>query len=178
MGLLRLLSCQRFKLRADSLIFKWALRSQRHRSTNRRTKPINGTIFVYDRFVFLLAVNGHHLLLDGIFIVISSFRSSASFLSEMDKSQNKSFVYFKRCLSLRYKWPFPLSAVYFSGCSAWHCRTHRSSNEHFCYWIACKIIVSFVLFVIVFSSMFVVTKQLFEFTFTSMRGMMKLLGGA
>lgn len=41
-----------------------------------------------------------------------------------------------------------------------------------------KIIVSFVLFVIVFSSMFAVTKQLFEFAFMSMRGMMKLLGGA
>ncbi|AXM87872.1 MULTISPECIES: flagellar biosynthetic protein FliR [Anoxybacillus] len=141
--------------------------------------PLMGQYLYTIVLFFLLSVNGHHLLLDGIFYSYQFIPLERLISFGNGQIAEQVVRLFQAMFVIALQMAIPIVGCLFLvdvalGIVA---RTVPQMNI-FVIGLPVKIIVSFVLFVIVFSSMFVVTKQLFEFTFTSMRGMMKLLGGA
>ncbi|GAC92073.1 flagellar biosynthesis protein FliR [Anoxybacillus flavithermus NBRC 109594] len=141
--------------------------------------PLMGQYLYTIALFFLLAVNGHHMLLDGIFYSYQFIPLDhlVSFGNEQIAEQVVRLFQAMFVIALQMAIPIVGCLFLVDVALGIVARTVPQMNI-FVIGLPVKIIVSFVLFVIVFSSMFAVTKQLFEFAFMSMRGMMKLLGGA
>ena len=140
--------------------------------------PLMGQYLYTIALFFLLAVNGHHLLLDGIFYSYRFIPLDHLIAFENGQIAEQVVRLFQAMFVIALQMAIPIVGCLFLvdvalGIVA---RTVPQMNI-FVIGLPVKIIVSFVLFVVVFSSMFVVTKHLFELTVMSMRGMMKLLGG-
>lgn len=142
--------------------------------------PLMGQYLYTLSLLFLLATNGHHLLLDGIFYSYKFIPIDQVFihfgnqdlLDFVIKSFNQSFI-------IAFQMAIPVVGSLFIvdiglGILA---RTVPQLNI-FVVGIPIKIAVSFIILLIVMGVMMTVVGQLFEYILVTMRGLMELIGGA
>ena len=141
--------------------------------------PLTGQYFYLIALFFLLMVNGHHLMLDGIyysyqFITIDQpwlplgHEKVALFVT---KSFSAMFM-----IALQMSLPVVGSLFLVDVALGILARTFPQLNI-FVVGIPLKIGVSFVILIVVMSTMMVVISRLFETMLTTMRGLMSLFGG-
>ncbi|MEH6942161.1 flagellar biosynthetic protein FliR [Bacillus sp. JJ722] len=142
--------------------------------------PLMGQYLHTIALLFLLATNGHHLLLDGIFYSYKFIPIDQGFalfgnqdlLEFVVKSFNQSFI-------IAFQMAIPVVGSLFIvdialGILA---RTVPQLNI-FVVGIPIKIAVSFLVLLIVIGVMMTVVGHLFEYLLVTMRGLMELIGGA
>lgn len=139
--------------------------------------PIIGQYFYIFALLFLLSVNGHHLLIDGMFhsyqlIPIDSFISFDGNFSEFV------LVTFNKMFLIAFQMSIPLVGCLFLvdvalGIIA---RTVPQVNV-FVVGLPLKIAVSFTVLLFFLSIYIMLSKMLFEFMFEVMRDLMLILGG-
>ncbi|MGX1982763.1 flagellar biosynthetic protein FliR [Thermolongibacillus altinsuensis] len=141
--------------------------------------PLMGQYLYTLALFFLLAVNGHHLLLDGVFYSYRLVPIDQLWLPFGHENVVEYIIKtFQAMFVVAFQMSIPIVGCLFLvdvalGIVA---RTVPQLNI-FVVGLPIKILVSFIIFLVVFSSLFAVTKQLFELVLLSMRGMMELLGG-
>lgn len=140
--------------------------------------PLTGQYFYIIALLFLLSVNGHHLLIDGIFysyqfIPIDAFVpfQDGSIVDYVIDSFNEMFL-------IAFQMSIPIVGCLFLvdialGIIA---RTVPQLNV-FVVGLPLKIFVSFVVILLFLSLFIVLVKSLFETMFDTMRGLMQLFGG-
>ncbi|KUP07122.1 flagellar biosynthesis protein FliR [Bacillus coahuilensis m2-6] len=140
--------------------------------------PITGQYLYTFALLLLLSVNGHHIMLDGIF-------HSYQFIpiDSMLPFENESIVLFittafSRVFVIAFQISAPVVATLFLvdialGIVA---RTVPQLNI-FVVGFPIKIAVSFIILILVMGSMMIVIQQTFEYMFITMRDLMKLFGG-
>lgn len=141
--------------------------------------PLMGQYLYTFALLFLLATNGHHLLLDGIFYSYQFIPIDQAFinfgneglLEFVIKSFNKAFV-----IAFQMAIPVVGSLFIVDVALGILARTVPQLNI-FVVGIPIKIIVSFVILLIVMAVMMTVVGQLFEYILVTMRGLMELMGG-
>ncbi|WP_404452635.1 flagellar type III secretion system protein FliR [Virgibacillus necropolis] len=141
--------------------------------------PLTGQYFYIIALLFLLSVNGHHLLIDGIFysynlIPIDAFVpfQNGSFVDFIIETFNKMFI-------IAFQMAIPIVGCLFLvdvalGIIA---RTVPQLNV-FVVGLPLKILVSFIAIIFFLSLYMVLVKSLFETMFDAMHGLMQLMGGA
>ncbi len=142
--------------------------------------PLIGQYLYTFTLLFLLAVNGHHLLIDGVFYsyeVIPMEQlyvpfSNPEMMDYVLQTFNKMFV-------VAFQMAIPIVGCLFLvdvalGIIA---RTVPQLNV-FVVGLPLKILVSFIVIFISFSMFTMLVHKLFEFMLVSMRGLMQLMGGA
>ena len=141
--------------------------------------PLTGQYFYIIALLFLLSVNGHHLLIDGIFysynlIPIDAFIpfQDGSFATFIMKTFNQMFV-------IAFQMAIPIVGCLFLvdvalGIVA---RTVPQLNV-FVVGLPLKILVSFIAILFFLSLYIVLVKNLFETMFDAMHELMRLMGGA
>ncbi|PLT31561.1 flagellar biosynthetic protein FliR [Peribacillus deserti] len=141
--------------------------------------PLMGQYFYTITLLFLLATNGHHLLLDGIFYSYETIPINEMFIpfgdenvvSYMARAFNQTFL-------VAFQMSIPLVGSLFLvdvalGIVA---RTVPQVNI-FVVGVPVKIIVSFIILIAVFGAMMMSVRSLFEYALLTMRGFMHLIGG-
>lgn len=141
--------------------------------------PIIGQYFYIFAILFLLSVNGHHLLIDGMF---SSFTWIP--LDQFVSFQNENIAMFviqtfSKMFLIAFQIAMPIVGCLFLvdvalGIMA---RTVPQLNV-FVVGLPLKITVSFIAILLFMSLYIVLVKMLFETMFSTMRGLMQLFGGA
>ncbi|WP_042348902.1 flagellar biosynthetic protein FliR [Bacillus massiliigorillae] len=141
--------------------------------------PLMGQYLYTVSLLFLLATNGHHLLLDGIFYsydfipinqVFIHF-GSQDLLDFVVRSFNQSFI-----IAFQMAIPVVGSLFIVDVALGIVARTVPQLNI-FVVGIPIKIAVSFLVLLIVIGVMMTVVGHLFEYTLVTMRGLMELIGG-
>ncbi|MGN1400542.1 MAG: flagellar biosynthetic protein FliR [Bacillus sp. (in: firmicutes)] len=141
--------------------------------------PLMGQYLYVMSLLFLLATDGHHLLLDGVFYsyefipldsLIGGFSEEGTFLFVI-KSFNQAFI-------IAFQMAIPIVGSLFIvdialGILA---RTFPQLNI-FVVGLPVKIIVSFLIMLILMAVMMSAVAQLFGYTLVAMRGLMEWLGG-
>jgi flagellar biosynthetic protein FliR len=141
--------------------------------------PLMGQYLYTFALLFLLTLNGHHLLLDGVFYSYRLIPLDQLFLPFGEEAVVEAMIKtFQSLFVIAFQMAIPIVGSLFLvdvalGIVA---RTVPQLNI-FVVGLPIKILASFIILIVVFSSLFATTKQLFEFALLSMRGMMKLLGG-
>ncbi|MBM7692250.1 flagellar biosynthetic protein FliR [Peribacillus deserti] len=141
--------------------------------------PLMGQYMYTITLLFLLATNGHHLLLDGIFYSYETVPINKMFIpfgdqnliSYMARAFNQTFL-------VAFQMSIPLVGSLFLvdvalGIVA---RTVPQLNI-FVVGVPVKIIVSFIILIAVFGAMMMSVRSLFEYALITMRGFMHLIGG-
>ena len=141
--------------------------------------PIMGQFLYIISLFFLLTVNGHHLILDGIYYSYQFIPLDQAWLP-FESEQVIEFVIrsFSTMFMIALQMSLPVVGSLFLvdvalGIVA---RTFPQLNI-FVVGIPVKIVVSFVILIVVMSTMMVVVSRIFETMLTTMRGLMTLLGG-
>ncbi|WP_019242294.1 MULTISPECIES: flagellar biosynthetic protein FliR [Bacillus] len=142
--------------------------------------PLVGQYLYTFALLFLLATNGHHLLLDGIFNSYQFIPIDQLFvnfgkeglLEFIIKSFNQAFV-----IAFQMSVPVVGSLFIVDVALGILARTVPQLNI-FVVGIPIKIAVSFVVLLIVMAVMMTVVGHLFEYTLVTMRGLMEWMGGA
>lgn len=141
--------------------------------------PIIGQYFYIIALLFLLTVNGHHLIIDGI-VHSYQFVSMDTFIPFADESiVSYVITVFNQMFLIAFQISIPIVGCLFLvdvalGIIA---RTVPQLNV-FVVGLPLKIFVSFVALLFFMSLYVVLVKKLFEFMFETMRGLMQLFGGA
>jgi flagellar biosynthesis protein FliR len=141
--------------------------------------PIMGQYLYIISLLFLLSVNGHHLMLDGIYY---SYRfipldqvwlplGNENVIQFVITSFNAMFM-----IALQLSLPVVASLFLVDVALGIAARTFPQLNI-FVVGIPMKIGVSFFIIIIVMGTMMVVVSQIFETMLTTMRGLMELFGG-
>lgn len=140
--------------------------------------PITGQYFYIITILFLLSVNGHHLLLDGIyysyeFIPIDHFIpfTETSIADFIIKSFSTMFM-----IALQMAIPVVGSLFLVDVALGIVARTVPQLNV-FVVGLPLKILVSFVVMMLYFVILMTVISRLFEYTLVMMRNLMELIGG-
>ncbi len=141
--------------------------------------PIMGQYIYIISLLFLLTVNGHHLMLDGIyysyqFIPVDKVwlpLGHENVIEFVIKSFNSMFM-----IALQLSVPVVASLFLVDVALGIAARTFPQLNI-FVVGIPIKIGVSFFILIIVMGTMMVVVSQIFETMLTTMRGLMELFGG-
>ena len=141
--------------------------------------PLTGQYLYIMALFFLLMVNGHHLILDGIyysyqFIPIDQAwlpLGQQSIVQFVTKSFSTMFM-----IALQMSIPVVGSLFLVDVALGILARTFPQLNI-FVVGMPLKIGVSFVILIVVMSTIMVVVSRLFETMLTTMRGLMSLLGG-
>ncbi|MFB6466654.1 flagellar biosynthetic protein FliR [Cytobacillus sp. Hz8] len=142
--------------------------------------PLTGQYFYIIGLMFLLAVNGHHLLLDGIFYSYKFIPLQQAWLPFSHGNVMEYIIQsFNSMFIIAFQMSIPVVGSLFLvdialGIVA---RTVPQLNI-FVVGIPVKIVVSFIVLVSVMSVMIMVVSQLFNTMFDTMRGLMDLLGGS
>src|SRR3954469_14983542 len=141
--------------------------------------PIMGQYLYIIGLFFLLTVNGHHLILDGIYYSYQFIPLDQAWLP-FGSEKVVEFVIrsFSTMFMIALQMSLPVVGSLFLvdvalGIVA---RTFPQLNI-FVVGMPVKIVVSFVILIIVMSTMMVVVSRIFETMLTTMRGLMTLLGG-
>jgi len=141
--------------------------------------PLTGQYFYIIALLFLLSVDGHHLLIDGIFYSYH-FIPMDAFIPFKDGTI-ADFVIdtFNKMFLIAFQMSIPIVGCLFLvdvalGIIA---RTVPQLNV-FVVGLPLKIFVSFVVILVFLSLYIVLAKVLFETMFNTMRGLMQLFGGA
>ncbi|MFC4320167.1 flagellar biosynthetic protein FliR [Litchfieldia salsa] len=141
--------------------------------------PLVGQYLYTFALLLLLAINGHHLLLDGIFYSYQFIPIDRVFLPLGDEEVIGFIVKtFNQVFIIAFQMSFPVVSALFLvdvalGIVA---RTVPQLNV-FVVGIPLKIGVSFIVLILVMSAMFMVVQELFETMIYTMRSLMGLLGG-
>jgi flagellar biosynthesis protein FliR len=141
--------------------------------------PLMGQYLYTFALLFLLAVNGHHLLLDGIFYSYQLIPLKQLWLPFGNGNVAQYIVkVFSKMFIIAFQMSIPIVGSLFLvdvalGIVA---RTVPQFNI-FVVGLPVKIIVSFILLIIVMTTFFITSQHLFEFILVSMRGLMELLEG-
>ncbi|WP_409294363.1 flagellar biosynthetic protein FliR [Peribacillus sp. SCS-26] len=142
--------------------------------------PLLGQYIYTTALLFLLATNGHHLLLDGIFYsyeavpidkVFKPF-GSEPFMIHAAEVFNQTFL-----AALQMSIPLVGSLFLVDVALGIVARTVPQLNI-FVVGVPVKIIVSFFILIAVFGALMMSVRSLFEYALVSMRGLMQILGGA
>ncbi|ASN05713.1 flagellar biosynthetic protein FliR [Virgibacillus necropolis] len=141
--------------------------------------PLTGQYFYIIALLFLLSVDGHHLLIDGIFYSYNLIPIDAYV-----PFQNQSLIdfvidTFNEMFLIAFQMAIPIVGCLFLvdvalGIIA---RTVPQLNV-FVVGLPLKIVVSFIAILFFLSLYMVLVKSLFETTFEAMHGLMQLMGGA
>ncbi|MBA9024854.1 MULTISPECIES: flagellar biosynthetic protein FliR [Bacillaceae] len=142
--------------------------------------PLTGQYLYTISLLFLLATNGHHLLLDGIYYSLQ-FIPIDQVLIPFGNENLIEFIVkaFSRMFLIALQMSIPVVGCLFLvdiglGIVA---RTVPQLNI-FVVGIPLKMLVSFLVLIIVMGMMMVVVQHLFEYLLVIMRGLMQLIGGA
>lgn len=141
--------------------------------------PLIGQYLYIISLFFLLSVNGHHLILDGIYYSYQFIPLDQPWLPLGDEQVVESIIKtFSTTFMIALQMALPVVGSLFLvdvalGIAA---RTFPQLNI-FVVGIPVKIGVSFLILIIVMSTMMVVVTHLFETMLTTMRALMTLLGG-
>lgn len=141
--------------------------------------PLMGQYLYTISLLFLLGANGHHLLLDGIFYSYRFIPIDQAWISFGDdnlleyvvKAFNQSFI-----IAFQMSIPVVGSLFLVDVALGIVARTVPQFNI-FVVGLPVKIIASFIVLIIVMSTMMVVLQQLFEYLIMTLRGLMELIGG-
>lgn len=141
--------------------------------------PLTGQFFYTLALLFLLSINGHHLMLDGIFYSYQ-FIPIDSVQMGFGNERVMKFILsiFGKIFVIAFQMSIPIVGSLFLvdialGIIA---RTVPQLNI-FVVGFPLKIMVSYLIMFIVFGALFHVIQTLFEYMFQSMRGLMEILGG-
>ncbi|MEW9108605.1 flagellar biosynthetic protein FliR [Cytobacillus gottheilii] len=142
--------------------------------------PLTGQYLYTVALLFLLSVNGHHLLLDGIyhsyqFVPIDQLFipfGNANMAEFVIRAFNSMFI-----IAFQMSIPVVGSLFLVDVALGIVARTVPQLNV-FVVGLPLKIGVSFIVLVVVMSVMMVVVSEAFEATLTTMRGLMELIGGS
>lgn len=141
--------------------------------------PLTGQYLYIIALLFLLSVNGHHLLIDGIFYSYELI-PMGSFIPFQDGNLIDFVITtFNKMFLIAFQMAIPIVGCLFLvdvalGIIA---RTVPQLNV-FVVGLPLKIFVSFVTILFFLSLYIVLVENLFETTFNAMRGLMQLFGGA
>jgi flagellar biosynthesis protein FliR len=142
--------------------------------------PLMGQYLYSFALLLLLAVNGHHLLLDGIFYSYQFIPIDKAMIPFGDPHLADFLIKaFSKMFVIAFQMSIPVVATLFLvdvalGIVA---RTVPQLNI-FVVGFPIKIAVSFIVLIVVMGVMFAVCQQLFESMFFTMRDVMKLIGGS
>ncbi|MBD7936710.1 MULTISPECIES: flagellar biosynthetic protein FliR [Cytobacillus] len=142
--------------------------------------PLTGQYLYIISLLFLLSVNGHHLLLDGIFYSYQYVPLDQPWIAFGDASMAEYMVKaFSRMFVIAFQMAIPVVSCLFLvdvalGILA---RTFPQLNV-FVVGLPLKIGVSYIILFIVMGVMMLVVSKLFEEMLYFLRGMMNLMGGA
>ncbi|WP_075983463.1 flagellar biosynthetic protein FliR [Bacillus massilinigeriensis] len=142
--------------------------------------PLTGQFFYIVSLMFLLAVNGHHLLIDGVFYSYQFIPLDQAWLPFGNQDIIEYIIRsFNSMFIVAFQMSIPVVGSIFLvdialGIVA---RTVPQLNI-FVVGIPVKIAVSFIVLISVMSVMMMAVSQLFELMFETMRGLMDLLGGS
>ncbi|XXM73535.1 flagellar biosynthetic protein FliR [Lysinibacillus sphaericus] len=142
--------------------------------------PLMGQYLYTFSLLLLLALNGHHLILDGIFYSYQLIPIDNAWIPFGDENLIDYIIKtFNSMFIIAFQMSIPVVATLFLvdvalGIVA---RTVPQLNV-FVVGFPIKIAVSFIVLFIVMGVMFAVMQQLFEMMFITMRDLMKLIGGA
>lgn len=141
--------------------------------------PLMGQYFYIISLFFLLMVNGHHLILDGIYYSYQFIPLEQVFLplgnAEIAEYVVRSFsVMFM--IALQMSLPVVGSLFLVDVSFGILARSFPQLNI-FVVGIPVKIVVSFIILLVVMSTMMLVVSKLFETMLMTMRGLMSLFGG-
>jgi flagellar biosynthetic protein FliR len=141
--------------------------------------PIMGQYMYIIALLFLLSVNGHHLILDGIYYSYQFISLDQAWLP-LGSSNVLEYIIksFGTMFLIALQMSFPIVGCLFLvdialGISA---RTFPQLNV-FVVGLPLKIGVGFLVLIVVMSTMMVVVSRLFEIMLATMRGLMTLFGG-
>ncbi|WNS77189.1 flagellar biosynthetic protein FliR [Bacillus sp. DTU_2020_1000418_1_SI_GHA_SEK_038] len=141
--------------------------------------PLMGQYLYTIGLFFLLTVNGHHLLLDGVFYSYQFIPLEQSWISFGNESMVEYVVKaFNSMFIIAFQMSIPVVGSLFLvdialGIVA---RTVPQLNV-FVVGLPLKIGVSFIVLIAVMSIMLLVVSQLFEMMLNTMRGLMEIIGG-
>jgi flagellar biosynthetic protein FliR len=141
--------------------------------------PLMGQYLYMISLLFLLMVNGHHLILDGIYYSYQFIPleqgwlplGSAGIAEYVIRSFSTMFM-----IALQMSLPVVGSLFLVDVALGILARTFPQLNI-FVVGIPVKIVVSFIILLVVMSTMMVVVSKLFETMLMTMRGLMSLFGG-
>jgi flagellar biosynthesis protein FliR len=142
--------------------------------------PLTGQFLYILSLLFLLSVNGHHLLIDGIFFSYQTIPINQLWIPFGDKEMLGYVVsIFNSMFVIAFQMSIPIVGSLFLvdvalGILA---RTVPQLNI-FVVGLPLKIFVSFILLFVTMSAFFLLVSHLFEETLYAMRGLMRLIGGA
>ncbi|WP_078547106.1 flagellar biosynthetic protein FliR [Litchfieldia alkalitelluris] len=141
--------------------------------------PLVGQYLYTFALLLLLALNGHHLLLDGIYYSYQFISLDQLWLPFGDENVVEFVIRsFGKAFLIAFQMSIPVVGALFLidvalGIVA---RTVPQLNV-FVVGLPLKIAVSFIVLILVMTAMFMVVQQLFETMIYTMRGLMELLGG-
>ncbi|WP_430785905.1 flagellar biosynthetic protein FliR [Virgibacillus flavescens] len=141
--------------------------------------PLTGQYFYIIALLFLLSVNGHHLLIDGIFYSYNLIPVDAYVPFQNQNLVNFIIDTFNQMFIIAFQMAIPIVGCLFLvdialGIIA---RTVPQLNV-FVVGLPLKIFVSFVAILFFLSLYMVLVKSLFETMFDAMHGLMRFMGGA
>lgn len=141
--------------------------------------PLTGQYFYTIAMLFLLAVNGHHLLIDGIFYSYQTVPIDAMIAFGEQGIAEFAMRTLSKLFIIAFQMAMPIVGCLFLvdvalGIVA---RTVPQLNV-FVVGLPLKIFVSFFLLVVSMGIYFTLVRSLFEYATESMRGLMLLFGGA
>ncbi|MBA2873978.1 flagellar biosynthetic protein FliR [Thermaerobacillus caldiproteolyticus] len=140
--------------------------------------PLMGQYFYTFALLLLLAVNGHHVLLDGVFYSYRFIPLHRWALFDQGHAIEYVIKAFSQMFVIAFQMSVPIVGCLFLvdvalGIVA---RTVPQLNI-FVVGLPVKIVVTFILLMVTMTTMFVAVQHLFETMFVSMREFMSLLGG-
>ncbi|WP_026692475.1 flagellar biosynthetic protein FliR [Peribacillus kribbensis] len=146
---------------------------------NGTQSPLMGQYVYMIALLFLLATNGHHLLLDGIFYSYQTVpidkaflpMGNQNFIMYLAEAFNKTFI-----IALQMSLPVVGSLFLVDVGLGIVARTVPQLNI-FVVGMPVKVIAGFVILVLVFGSMLMSVRSLFDFSLLAMRGLMHWMGG-
>lgn len=141
--------------------------------------PLTGQYLYIIALLFLLSVNGHHLLIDGIFYSYNLIPMQ-SFIPFQDGTIAEFVITtFNKMFLIAFQMAIPIVGCLFLVDVALGIIARAVPQLNvFVVGLPIKIFVSFVVILFFLSLYVVLVKSLFETTFDAMRGLMQLFGGA
>ncbi|MFB4167482.1 flagellar biosynthetic protein FliR [Virgibacillus sp. JSM 102003] len=141
--------------------------------------PLTGQYLYIIALLFLLSVNGHHLLIDGIFYSYNLIPMQ-SFIPFQDGTiADFVITTFNKMFLIAFQMAIPIVGCLFLVDVALGIIARAVPQLNvFVVGLPIKIFVSFVVILFFLSLYVVLVKSLFETTFDAMRGLMQLFGGA
>ncbi|MGP4106998.1 flagellar biosynthetic protein FliR [Virgibacillus sp. L01] len=141
--------------------------------------PLTGQYLYVIALLFLLSVNGHHLLIDGIFYSYNLIPMQSFIPFEDGTIADFVITTFNKMFLIAFQMAIPIVGCLFLVDVALGIIARAVPQLNvFVVGLPIKIFVSFVVILFFLSLYVVLVKSLFETTFDAMRGLMQLFGGA